>query len=707
MVTPQEILKSVFGYDSFRPLQRDAIESLLSGRDVFLLMPTGGGKSLCYQIPALYLPGITIVVSPLISLMQDQVTALQANGVEAAYYNSTLDQQSRQAVRTACLQGKLKLLYLSPETIKAELMSWIHELNVSFVAIDEAHCVSVWGHDFRPEYGDLKLLRNCFPNVAFMALTATADKATRKDIVKQLELQDPELYVASFDRPNLSLEVRRPMSKKNKVKEVVEFIRSRNGESGIIYCLSRKETENMQRAMSEQGIQAAVYHAGVPSYSRASIQDSFLKDDIQVICATVAFGMGIDKSNIRWVIHNNLPKNLESFYQEIGRAGRDGEEAETILYYSLADMMILNQFNNNEGELAEVNKQKLNRMLEYAEATCCRRKILLAYFNEYIHEDCGNCDVCTNPPSFFDGSIIVQKALSAVMRLNEQVGVTMLINVLRGSQNQELLNKGYHRIKTYGKGTEFSFDEWRQYITQMLNNGWLEIAYDENSVLKLTSSGKDVLYAKQVGQLTKPVEKKKKEKKKTAVEKVHDELFNLLKKARKTLADKEQIPAFMVFSDASLADMSAKQPMSQNEMLEVSGVGKHKWAKYGPTFLEVIKQFLLNSSSKTKLTTQEKTYILLQEGQKAEEIAKQRGIGIGTVYNHVEKLLQERRNLNIWEFVSKEEAVRIESYLIQHPEGNKLKEVYEAMGGEIPYERIRLALSWLGRGMTTTQEQKR
>lgn len=706
------ILQEYFGYSSFRPLQEEAITSVVGGKDTFLLMPTGGGKSICYQVPALLSDGITLVISPLISLMKDQVEGLKANGIEAAFFNSSLSRIEEDILIQECFDGKIKLLYISPERLLIALPHWIKDLKISMVAIDEAHCVSTWGHDFRPEYAQLTQIREYFPEIPFMALTATADKTTRKDIIKQLGLKEPQVFISSFDRPNLSLDVRPQVRKKDKIKEIVQFIQQRNGEPGIIYCLSRKGAEEMKQALNDNLISAEAYHAGLKSEKRSEVQEQFLKDEVTVICATIAFGMGIDKSNVRWVIHNNLPKNLESFYQEIGRSGRDGEEATTILYYNLSDLMILNQF-IQDGELAEINRMKLRRMQEYAEATSCRRKLLLSYFNEYPEDDCGNCDICHNPPEFMDGTIIVQKALSGIKRTQEKVGTNMLINILRGSQNSELIHRRYHLIKTYAQGTEYSFDHWRQFITQMLNQGWIEIAYDESSVLKVTPEGEDILFGRKTARLTQPREKLVEKKTKKAAKKPStpdEELFGLLRELRKELARKANMPPYIIFSDAALKDMSGKKPVTQNQMLEVSGVGMKKWQSYGPQFLSVIRDYLGESNQpaieernaretaikESKTDTKIKTLNLFNQGLTVEEIAQRRDLKAMTLINHLAELYQNGEEVDITRLVDKKEIDQVADFM-DNNRISGLKDIFTGLNEATPYHKIKLALLYIER----------
>lgn len=600
----QQLLKKFFGYSEFRPLQAEIIQHILQKKDALVLMPTGGGKSICYQLPAIYLPGITLVISPLIALMKDQVEGLIANGIPAASLNSMMSDSEQQQVKQLCIQEKIKLLYISPERVKAEADWFLPRLDISLIAIDEAHCISHWGHDFRPEYTQLAILKERFPNVPVIALTATADKVTRTDIIEQLRLNNPQVFISSFDRPNLSLTVRRGLNKKEKIKSIVHFIRQHRDQCGIIYCMKRSDTEMLVEELSLFQIKATAYHAGLSPQKREQAQNDFIHDRVDVVCATVAFGMGIDKSNIRWVIHFNMPGSIENYYQEIGRAGRDGAKSDTLLFYSMSDLIVLRQFAEESGQV-EVNLEKLNRMQRYCETDVCRRRILLSYFGEEVEKDCGNCDVCKNPPLRFDGSILVQKALSAVVRTNQQIGVEMLIHILRGAARTELTEKGFHHIKTYGAGRDLSYMEWKEYIYQMIQLGFLEIDYAHANRLKVTALGTKVLYGKATAQLAKyiPPEPEKK-KAKTGSEKkgfkaqpirpiesesVDEILWDALKQLRKQLADRESRPAYHIFTDDSLEDMVAQKPITLGDFNLIRGVGQIKLEKYGRVFVSLIR----------------------------------------------------------------------------------------------------------------------
>lgn len=608
-------LKAYFGYTHFRPLQEEIITRILSKKDTLVLMPTGGGKSICYQLPALLMPGTTVVVSPLISLMKDQVEALQANGIIARALNSTNDETTNANLRFECMQGRVKLLYISPERLMSELNFLLKDINISLFAIDEAHCISQWGHDFRPEYTQLKALRQQFPHVPIVALTATADKITRQDIIQQLAMKDPQIFISSFDRPNLSLDVKRGFQQKEKIRTILDFIGRHKNESGIIYCMSRNNTEKVADLLEAQGIRTAVYHAGLSTAARDAAQDDFINDRVQVVCATIAFGMGIDKSNVRWVIHYNLPKSIESFYQEIGRAGRDGLPSDTLLFYSFGDIVMLSKF-AAESNQQEINLEKLNRMQQYAEADICRRRILLNYFGETMTHDCGNCDVCRNPPERFDGTIIVQKALSGIARTDQQVGISTLIDLLKGAATQEIIEKKYDQLKTYGVGRDIPARDWQDYLLQMLNLGYFEVAYNEKNHLKITEAGKKVLFGKERAQLVviKREEhlrqESKKGKKKTKIqepqapvltpavfENEDEYLFEELRVLRKKLADSQAIPAYIVLSDKTLHLLSSAKPTTIEAFGEISGIGEFKKEKYGKDFVEVIRRFL-NKSGK-------------------------------------------------------------------------------------------------------------
>ena len=602
---PKTVLKTYFGYDSFRKNQQEIISSAMQRHDTLVLMPTGGGKSLCYQVPAMLMPGTCIVVSPLISLMQDQVEALKANGIEAEALNSSHALGIAPTIRRRVVSGDVKILYMSPERLMTEIPFLLSQMRISLIAIDEAHCISQWGHDFRPEYSQLGDIRQRFPDVPIMALTATADRITRLDIIKQLRLNNPREFISSFDRPNLSLAVKKGYTPKEKTSFIINFIKARPLDAGIVYCLSRASTEKLANELNAHGIHAAAYHAGMPAADRTLTQAKFKQDDILVVCATIAFGMGIDKSNVRWVIHFNMPKSIESYYQEIGRAGRDGAPAETILFYSMNDIIMLEKFVKESGQ-REINADKLRRMQEYAESSVCRRRILLNYFNEVSDHDCHNCDVCQDPPKRFDGTRYVQMALSAAKRTGEEAKVSTIIEIVKGIKSPTVVRKSYDRLPTFGVGKELTTKQWRDYMLQMMQLGFFDIEYDKADAVKVTAAGEDVLWSRKQALLCQPAEdvlplaKRSRKNKKiqlviphftnVATNEEDPNLFEALRILRKKCADEEGFPPYIVFSDKVLHNLATSKPTTLDDFGNVSGIGEHKKAKYGARFVELIKK---------------------------------------------------------------------------------------------------------------------
>ena len=598
--TPLDTLKTIFGYSVFRPHQEEIIEGVIAGEDAFVLMPTGGGKSLCYQVPALHRKGVAIVVSPLISLMKDQVDALKSNGVSAAQYNSSLGEKAARSTLAALHSGDLDLLYIAPERLMSEeFLERLKDIPVSLFAIDEAHCVSQWGHDFRPEYMKLGRLRSLFPGIPLIALTATADKQTRDDILQRLDLKQAVCYAAGFDRPNIRYTV---VDKHKPFDQLSTFIAGRSGEAGIVYALSRKRTEEVAEKLVQAGMKAAAYHAGLPAKERRRVQEAFLKDDLLIVVATVAFGMGIDKPNVRFVVHYDLPKNIESYYQETGRAGRDGLPAEVLLLFGYGDIAVvrglIEKGNNEEQKRIEIHK--LNAMVGYGEPLTCRRRALLGYFGEdmsdsYSTGDCGNCDICLNPPERYNATEDARKALSCVFRLGQRFGMGYVIDVLRGSENQRIINFGHDRLSTYGIGADRNKEAWGSLFRQLVHLGYLNQDVANYSILQLSERARPLLKGEIELVLAKP-RVKPKSLKKPSRKKVGDldydaDLFQSLRELRKEIADREEVPPYIVFGDVALAEMAAYRPKDEAAFLRINGVGQRKLERYGEDFISVVIDF--------------------------------------------------------------------------------------------------------------------
>tara|TARA_R110002050_G_scaffold129000_1_gene250433 strand:+ start:29782 stop:31905 length:2124 start_codon:yes stop_codon:yes gene_type:complete len=695
-------LKRYFGYDNYREQQEEVIQNVLANKDTLVIMPTGGGKSICFQIPALIFEGVTIVISPLIALMKDQVDGLKANGVAADFYNSSQDAQVQDEILEKVFNHQLSLLYVAPESL-SYLSNILKKDFVSCIAIDEAHCISSWGHDFRPSYQQLGFLKQTLPNVPIIALTATADKATRQDIVDQLSVPHAKQFVSSFDRANISLDVRPGLDRMN---QITRFVAQNRDESGIIYCLSRKNTEQVANKLKSLGFDAEAYHAGLSFEERTSVQEAFIYDRIKIVCATVAFGMGIDKSNVRYVIHYNMPKNIEGYYQEIGRAGRDGLASKAILFHSYADVIQLRKFTEGATN-AEVQLAKLERMQQFSEASSCRRKILLSYFGEMLSENCGNCDICKSPPQFIDGTVITQKVLSTIYRVEGKEAIGALIDILRGARNSHVLEKGLDQVKTYGIGRDISWAHWQQYIIQILNQGLAELAFHKNNALALTPLSELVLFKGLKVQLTLPVDRvaaakntkeAAKKKKSSAVGSAKKAgLFEHLRSVRSALAKERGVPAYLVFSDASLREMEKYTPRTESDFLEISGVGTHKMEVYGEIFIEEIVNYL-NQNSASKQDTFLVTLKLYQQGLSIEEISEERNLKPPTIYSHLAKLYLDGKDVDIKQFVTEEEVAKVKEAKLVLDNPPELKKYFEHFNEQITYAKIRIALTLLEKG---------
>lgn len=687
-------LKEYFGYEKFRPLQQKIISSIFEGKDNLVIMPTGGGKSICYQLPALLLPEITLVISPLIALMKDQVDGLTANGIPAAFLNSSQSEGQQQEIFRKIDQRELKLLYVAPESLQI-IDRFLSNGKVSLIAIDEAHCISSWGHDFRPAYTQLGYLKNRFPHTPMIALTATADKATRQDICNQLNIPHAEKHIASFDRKNLSLEVR-PGTKR--FEQIERFINARKEESGIIYCLSRKTTEELASKIQAKGFAAEAYHAGLSHEERIRIQDDFINDHSKIICATIAFGMGIDKSNIRWVIHYNMPKNMEGYYQEIGRAGRDGLPSDTLLFHSYADVVQLQKFASGAGN-SEVQLAKLDRMKQYSESLTCRRKILLNYFGEFKLEDCGNCDICRNPPKFFNGTVLAQKALSCIYRLKEQEPLTTIIDVLRGAQNESVFSKNYQILPTFGVGKDTSWQHWQNYLIQLINLGYIEIAFHKKNHLQLTGIAKNVLFHGEKVQLAQvPDRTAKITKEKESATVAENSLFEKLRELRLKIARDEGIPAYLIFNDATLKEMEKERPMTDDDFMQINGVGRKKMQDYGFQFIKSIIAFSKEkrtSKKRKKGNTYNETLALYREGLSVEEISKKRELALTTIYSHLAKLYTSGEDIDMSRYVDKKEIESVRKAKEELGTPETLKPYFEHFGESMDYWTIRCALAVL------------
>lgn len=709
MELAHQTLQKYFGYTSFLPLQKEIIKDVLQKNDVFVLMPTGGGKSLCYQIPSLLLDGVTIVVSPLIALMKDQVDGLKANGIPAAYINSSLRYEQIKQIKSELLENRISILYVAPERIVLpDFLSFLQNLNVNLIAIDEAHCISEWGHDFRPGYRQLKLLKEHLPNIPLIAMTATAISEVQKDIVTQLKLSNPKHYNASLNRSNLFYQIK---PKDAAYQQLLQYLEDHNKDSGIIYCQSRKDTDNLANKLQLDGHRVLPYHAGLSSNSRTETQEKFVKDDVEIIVATIAFGMGIDKSNIRFVIHYDLPKNLESYYQETGRAGRDGEKSDCILFYSYGDKWKIDHFiNKKENETEKrIASQKLSDMIKFCESTTCRRKILLNYFGEdYNETNCNCCDICLEPKETIDGVIISQKIMSCTSQVNERFGMSYIADILCGSRNKRIIDNRHDALASHGIGKEYSKKQWQIYLRELIQLDYLKSEGDKYPIVKITPKLRDDLSKQKEILLTKPVDGVKI----TQIDydtKMNSGLFEILRVLRKEIADAEEMPPYVIFHDSSLKAMATHLPRNRSDFLNINGVGESKLEKYGEMFLEKIDAYCIehkievsnehkmeprqlhkhSNPVNTKASTFQETMQLCKQNLSIEEIAQKRELAPSTIASHIEKLINSGEDISIDRFVADDKQKHILKVLSLLG-SEALKPIKEELGDDYTYEEIRL-----------------
>ncbi len=705
-------LKHFFGYDSFRPGQREIVEAALEQRDMMIVMPTGGGKSLCFQLPALLKPGLTVVVSPLIALMQDQVEALQDNGIGATFLNSTLSAMETRSRETAILEGKIKLLYVAPERLLGErflpfLDIVANKLGISAFAIDEAHCVSEWGHDFRPEYRQMQRVRDRYPDIPIMGLTATATERVRQDIIQQLTLRNPYIHVASFNRPNLYYEVR-PKTK-HSFAEVLQIIQKKGG-SGIIYCLSRKKVEEVAYKLQQSGIEALAYHAGMNNVDRATNQTRFIRDDVQVMVATVAFGMGINKPDVRFVIHYDLPKNLEGYYQESGRAGRDNEPSHCTLFFGFGDVKTIDYIIDQKPDPQEqrIAKQQLRRVINYAESSDCRRTVQLSYFGDSFPGNCGNCDNCCNKKPVEDWTIEAMKFLSCIARCQEKFGMNHIIDVLRGSKSQKISQYQHNQLSTYGIGKDRSADEWKRLSRSLLNQGFLDERTDGFPILKLNEKSWEIMKRQRTVEIAIEPQREVQGKVRSLAVEVEG-LFAILRTLRKQIADEQFVPPYVVFADKSLRDMAEKRPQNLTEFVEVYGVGSNKRDKYGKVFLEVIRTFCQEQGLPTNAASSEvvdvptlanvasysqmQTWELYRQNLTVQAIANARGMSPNTISGHLVELMEMGREVDINVLVESERQQAIVN-AIEIIGDEKLRAIYEFLQEVYTFEEIKLVRAW-------------
>lgn len=693
----QQILQNIFGYDQFRPQQAGIIEQLVSGGDALVLMPTGGGKSICYQIPALLRRGVGIVISPLIALMQDQVAAMRQLGVAAAFLNSTLTPDEARVIEADLQNGELDLLYVAPERLMTpRMLALLQDIPLALFAIDEAHCVSQWGHDFRPEYIQLSVLHERFPAIPRIALTATADGPTRREIIQRLALENAAVFVSGFDRPNIRYRITENQG--NARDRLLRFIRNEHeGEAGIVYCLSRKRVDDIAGWLCGKGLQALPYHAGMSAEQRKRHQDRFLREDGIIIVATIAFGMGIDKPDVRFVAHLNLPKSLEAYYQETGRAGRDGLPADAWLSYGLQDVITLRQMQESSGadeNHKRIERHKLDAMLGFCELTTCRRQALLRYFDDHLPEPCGNCDTCLEPPATWDATVAAQKALSCVHRTGQRFGVNYVVDVLLGKDDERIRRFGHEQLSTFGIGKELDQNEWRNLFRQLISRGLLRVDMEAYGSLHLTEASRPVLRGEQPLRLRKFVKAAragtKTRKSSTSYGKVTDEkLWEALRKLRAELAEQQGVPAYVIFHDATLMEMVERRPETLAQLATLSGIGERKLAAYGDDFLAVIKEHV-GASSAPPVDTADETLQLFRLGMDADAIAQQRGLAPSTIYSHLARAIQNGdAELEDVTGLDESSIKLLRNAIAQYAAEGRLRPVFDALEGEYDYNILR------------------